>query len=106
MCVTKPCDERQQAWPRECHNWVALFVMFWLGRNHQRLLGADDVLTSALPQSKSLVVEDNIQERVIDVNPAVVPDKAQLLELVHEQIDARSSSANHFRQRLLRNFGK
>jgi hypothetical protein len=40
------------------------------------------------------------------VDPAVVSDEAQLLELVHEQIDARASGANHFRQRLLRNTGK
>ena len=35
----------------------------------------------------TLIVEDNAQQRTIDVKPAVVPDEAQFLEFVHEKID-------------------
>jgi hypothetical protein len=49
----------------------------------------------------SLIVEDNTQERTVDVQPAVVLNEAQLLEFVHEQIDPRTGCADHFRQDLL-----
>jgi hypothetical protein len=50
----------------------------------------------------ALVMQHDAQERSIDLNPAVVPDEAQLLEFVHEQIDARPRCANHLGQRFLR----
>ena len=34
----------------------------------------------------SSIVEDNIQERAVDVQLAVVLDETQLLEFVHEEI--------------------
>ena len=48
-----------------------------------------------------LVVEDNTQERIVDVKPAIVPDETQLLEFVHEKIDPGTRRADHFRQDLL-----
>jgi hypothetical protein len=41
------------------------------------------------------------QERLIDLDSAVVLDKAQLPEFVHEMTDSRSGRANHLRQALL-----
>ena len=34
-----------------------------------------------------LIVQDNTQERIVDVNPAVAFDEAHLPEFVHEEID-------------------
>ena len=49
----------------------------------------------------SLIVEDNTQERTVDVKPAIVLDEAQFLEFVHEKIDPRTRGSDHFRQDLL-----
>jgi hypothetical protein len=54
----------------------------------------------------TLVVQNNIQERLLDVNPAVVFDETQFPEFVHEEINPGPCCANHLRQRLLRYFGK
>ncbi len=43
------------------------------------------------------VVQDDAQERSIDLNSSVVLDETQLPELVHEQIDPRARGANHLR---------
>jgi hypothetical protein len=51
-------------------------------------------------------VQDNTQQRSIYLQPAVVFDEAHLLKSIHEKIDARARSTNHFRERLLRYFGK
>jgi len=53
-----------------------------------------------------LVVQHDAQKGSIDFNSAVVSDKTQLLELVHEQIDSRARCADHFGQRLLRYLGE
>jgi hypothetical protein len=54
-----------------------------------------------------LVVQDNTQEGIFDVDPAaVVLDKSQFPEFVHEKIDARPRCANHLSQHLLGYFGK
>ena len=52
------------------------------------------------------VVQDNTQERIVDVDLAVVLDEAEFPEFVHEKIDPRPRRANHLRQHLLRYFGK
>src|SRR6202171_5692405 len=53
-----------------------------------------------------LFVQDNAQEGIVDVDLAVVLDKAQFPEFVHEKIDPRPRCANHFRQHFLRYFGE
>src|SRR5229473_3586795 len=53
-----------------------------------------------------LFVQDNPQEGIVDVDLAVVLDKAQSPEFVHEKIDAGPRCANHLGQHLLRYFGK
>ena len=53
-----------------------------------------------------LLVQDNTQERIVDVDLAVVLNEAPFPEFVHEQIDPRPSCANHLREHLLRYFGK
>jgi len=40
------------------------------------------------------------------VEPAIVIDESQLLKFIHEKVDAGPRGADHFRQRLLRHFGK
>jgi hypothetical protein len=65
-------------------------------------------LASAGRTSRSgfLVVQDNTQERIVDVDLAlVVVNEARLAEFVHEKIYARPRGADHFCQRLLRHFG-
>jgi hypothetical protein len=51
-------------------------------------------------------VQDDTEEGIVDADLAVVLDEAELLEFVHEKIDARAGGANHLRERLLRYFGK
>src|SRR5260370_38947105 len=57
-------------------------------------------------ESWCLLVKDNTQEGIVDVDLAVVLDKAQFPEFVHEKIDAGPRCANYLRQHLLRNFGE
>ncbi len=47
------------------------------------------------------VVEDNIEERSVDFEPAVVFNEAQLSKLVHKVTDPCPSSADHLCQGLL-----
>ena len=55
---------------------------------------------------RKLVVENNIKQRTIDLQaPAVVVNKAQFPEPVHEEADPRAGRADHFRQHLLTDLG-
>ena len=49
-------------------------------------------------------MQDNIQERSIDLKSAVVLDESELSEFVHEEVDPWARCADHLRQRLLRYF--
>ena len=60
----------------------------------------------SVSRESNLVVQDNGQEGIVDVDLAVVLDKAQLPEFVHEKIDPRPRCADHLRQHLLRYFGQ
>ena len=57
-------------------------------------------------ESWCLFVQDNAQKGIVDADLAVVLDKAQFPEFIHEKIDPRPRCANHFRQHLLRYFGE
>src|SRR4029077_15090155 len=48
-----------------------------------------------------LVVQDDVQQRAVDFDTAVVFDEAQFAELVHEEIHPRSRGADHLRKGLL-----
>jgi hypothetical protein len=50
------------------------------------------------------LLQHDAQERSIDLNPAVVLDKTQFSEFVHEEIHARTRCSDHLRQGLLGNF--
>src|SRR3989442_3194943 len=47
------------------------------------------------------IAEDDVEQRAVDLQPAVILDEAQLPELVHEEADARAGRADHLRQRFL-----
>jgi hypothetical protein len=52
-------------------------------------------------------VQDNTQEGRIDVETVIVVlNEAECPEFIHEKLDPRTRCANHFRQHLLRYFGK
>jgi hypothetical protein len=51
-------------------------------------------------------VQDNIQERSIDLKSAVVLDESELSEFVHEEVDPWARCADHLRQRFLRHCGE
>src|SRR5438105_12858033 len=48
-----------------------------------------------------LVAQNHVQQGIMDFQFSVVFDKTQFAELVHEKAYARSSRADHLRQRLL-----
>ena len=48
-----------------------------------------------------LVVEDDIEEGTVHVQPTVVVHEAQFAELVHEETDARARGADHLGQHFL-----
>ena len=54
---------------------------------------------------ENLVVEDNIEEGTMHlqplVQPAVVLNEAQFLELIHEETDAGARGADHLREPFL-----
>jgi hypothetical protein len=50
-------------------------------------------------------VENDIQKRAMDLQPAVVVNKAQFSEPVHEEADPRAGCADHFRQHFLTDLG-
>jgi len=51
-------------------------------------------------------VQDNAEKGIVDFDFAVVFDKTEFPEFVHEKIDTGPRRADHFRKRLLRHFGK
>ena len=54
---------------------------------------------------RKLVVENNIQQRAMDLQPAVVANKAQFPEPIHEEADPRPGCTHHFGQGLLTDLG-
>src|SRR5258708_33963376 len=52
-------------------------------------------------RTRTLVPQHDTQQRVVDLDIAVVPDEAQFPELVHEGVHARPGRADDLRQRLL-----
>src|ERR1035441_6341263 len=49
-----------------------------------------------------LIVQNDIDERLMDPDAAVVIDEAKLAKAIHEEADAGAGGADHLRQRLLR----
>src|SRR6267142_6198935 len=68
--------------------WLATRDSCWFGMRTSREI--------------SLVVQDNAQKGIVDVDFAVVPDKAEFPEFVHEKINPWARRADHLRQHLLR----
>ena len=52
------------------------------------------------------VAQHDAQERVVDLQAAVVVDEPELAKLVHEEVDPRACRANHLGQDFLRDFRK
>jgi hypothetical protein len=52
-------------------------------------------------ESRRLLMQDNTQERTVDMQPAVVLNEAQFLEFIHEEVDPRTRCSNHFGQDFL-----
>ena len=54
---------------------------------------------------RASVVEDDIEEGTVHVQPAVVVYEAQFAELIHEETDAGARGADHLGQRFLTDLG-
>jgi hypothetical protein len=50
---------------------------------------------------ETLIVEDDIEEGAVHVQPAVVVNKAQSAELIHEETDAGARGADHLGEHFL-----
>ena len=61
-----------------------------------------------LLESRCLLVQNNTQERSVNVQPAIILilNEAQFSEFIHEKIDPGARCPDHFRQHLLRYLGK
>src|SRR5580658_1547254 len=57
-------------------------------------------------QKFELVVQNNVEQRIVYVDLAIVLNEAQFPKFVHEKINARPRCPDHLRQHLLRYFGK
>ena len=49
-------------------------------------------------------MQNDVQQRTVHVDAAIVVDQTQLPELVHEKTDARPGGPDHLSQRLLADF--
>src|ERR1700686_4522002 len=49
----------------------------------------------------TLVVQDDVQQRAVDLQAAVVVNKPQFPEPVHKEANPRTGCSDHFRQHLL-----
>jgi hypothetical protein len=58
----------------------------------------------AIDKPWRLVVQNDIQQRTVDLHIAIVFDKSQMPEFVHEVAYAGPRCANHLRKRLLTDF--
>jgi hypothetical protein len=54
------------------------------------------------PAPRSSVVQNHAQQRAVDLEPVLVVDESESLELVHEEVHAGSCGSDDFRQRFLR----
>ena len=50
-------------------------------------------------------MQDNTQERFVDLKSAIVMNEAQFPEFIHEKVDSGARRADHLRQHFLRYFG-
>ncbi len=58
-----------------------------------------------LRRKELLVVKDDIKQRAVDLQTAVVVNKSQFPEPIHEETDTRASCAHHLCEGLLTDFG-
>jgi len=54
------------------------------------------------PPRNDSVVENDVEQRLMNLDAAVVRNKAELAKAIHEEADPRPSGADHLRQRFLR----
>ena len=54
---------------------------------------------------RRLIVQNHIEQRLVNLDAAVVFNEAELAKAVHEEADAGSGGADHFRQGLLSDLG-
>ena len=62
-------------------------------------------MRAMLTVEKALVVEHEMKEGAVHIYAAVVMDKAQLFEFIHECTDPWPGGSNHFRKRRLTYLG-
>ena len=65
---------------------ASVVLYFWRGSKskdrHRRLASV------SAEKSNSLVVQDNAQQGIVYMEPAIVIDESQFLEFIHEKVDA------------------
>ena len=55
-------------------------------------------------QKRNLLVEHDVEQRTVNLQPAVIVNEAQLSESIHEEVNSCPSRTDHFRQSFLAYF--
>ena len=98
------CRELGPAKMQKVHNGVdsndwASALLLWIGLDEPFARAKGRFLRIMLGR---LIVKNHVEKGLVDVDGAVVIDKAQLAKAIHEETDPGSSRSNHVGERLLR----
>src|ERR1700758_160424 len=63
-------------------------------------------LASVVPHYLRFVIQDCVQERIMNLNLAVIGNEAELAKLVHKKADTGARGSDHFCQGLLADMGR
>jgi len=64
---------------------------------HRTLLSCQTIIATDF----WIIIQQDVEQRVMDVNVAVVVNETQFTEFVHERAHARPRASDHFRERRL-----
>ena len=82
----------------DSNDWASALLL-WVGLDEPFTRAKGRFLRIMLGR---LIVKNHVEKGLVDVDAAVVIDKAELAKAIHEEADPRSSRSNHVSKGLLR----